>query len=142
MVTNDVNKRHKVDTTILDTTNDSEGKSINIGELLLENSKVLRNIQSKVTELNDLSRTMEARLNALESDRRSDKETLDCVQEQCSENRDSINFLHGVINDSSERMGMMTTDLEAKLMMANSNHANLVETVKNYLESANQVTQK
>ena len=47
---------------------DQDGNKINIGELLLENSKVLNNIQTKMVELSEMSKNMEIRISSLEDD--------------------------------------------------------------------------
>ena len=73
---------------------------------------------------------MEMRIQGLESQRKNDKETLDCIQEQCVDNRQSIEFLHDSIKDAVSKSGMIEVNFGKMISTMNTNHSNLVETMQ------------
>ena len=107
-----------------------KGKPIDLGELLLENSWVLQNIQTKVAELSEITKSVEERLRKIEEDRASDRELINDLHEHCHDNRVSINFLHGVITDTNSNLESAKKGLDGKLDLVTANHSNLVDTVQ------------
>ena len=83
-----------------------------IRELLLQNTKILNNIQDRMNELSDMSKVMNQRVQKLEKEQKEDHELLSVLQEECCETRESLTFLHSNIKDITEEVGAVDTRLQ------------------------------
>ena len=135
-------KQPKLDINVM---KDSDGNIINLGDIIVENAKMMCGIQSKLVELSETSKLMESRWKKFESEREEDREILNSLHEHCIENRNNINFLHEMIEETNGKIVEENSKLDAKLDQAAANHANLVETVhkhKNEQDSCEQCINK
>ena len=113
-----------------------------LGTMLKENAMVLMQIEKKMTELGDSSKSMEAKLQKMENDRERDLELINSLHEACGDNRASINFLHEMIVDSNGLITKNDKCMEEKLVSINENHTNLVETVQKIAKDHRQQEQQ
>ena len=105
-------------------------EEMNIKDILLSNAKVLANIQSRMEELNTMSKMMDSRVAKLEAGREEDKETINGLVEHCAENRESLNFLHEMLTDSNAKITEQEKTTGEKLLTVQQNHSNLLDTVQ------------